>query len=297
MWFGVSLLLVLGVVAGAFFWIYPKIEPAPDIQIEKTSARLERGKYLVNHVTVCMFCHGDRYWNYYSAPNIAGTEGKGGQLFNRVMGFQGDLYIPNITPYVLQEWSDGELVRAIVSGIHKEGQALSPFMPYTIYQHLAEEDLYAIVAYIRTLKPIEYQVPPSEIDWWVNLLVRMVPEPYQAKTLPKKGSIAYGKYLANIGGCADCHTNLQEKGPEFAGGQKIILPDGSVNVTPPLLPDDEGKIARMTVEQFVQRFQSFANPARKKQKVEGSQTIMPWTMYAHLEEQDLKAIYQYLQTL
>lgn len=82
---------------------------------------IARGKYLANHVAVCMDCHSTRKWNKYSGPMDENAQGAGGEIFDQNMGFPGKFISPNITPYALREWTDGEIFRAITSGVNKDG--------------------------------------------------------------------------------------------------------------------------------------------------------------------------------
>ena len=77
---------------------FPTVEPAPDIQVAGTPEQFARGRYLANHVTVCIDCHSTRDWEHFAAPPVPGTEGKGGEVFREEVGFPGTLVAPNITP-------------------------------------------------------------------------------------------------------------------------------------------------------------------------------------------------------
>jgi mono/diheme cytochrome c family protein len=150
---------------------FPKVGAASNLKIEPTPEKIARGKYLANHVSVCIDCHSTRDFNFYSGPIVPGAEGKGGMEFPDAAG---TFYPPNITPAALGNWSDGEIVRALVSGISKDGQALFPMMPYPIYNYLAQDDAEAIVAYLRTLPAIPNEAPKSKINFPLNLIVRIL---------------------------------------------------------------------------------------------------------------------------
>ena len=57
----------------------------------------------------------------------------------------------------LGQWSDAEIKRAITQGISRDGRKLNPPMEYSDYAKATAEDLDAIVAYLRTIKPLEMQ--------------------------------------------------------------------------------------------------------------------------------------------
>jgi len=83
----ISLYVLAGLAVIAFAgiaylkWALPNVGPAPELTIEITPERLERGKYLANHVMLCMDCHAERDWNLFSGPPQPGTEGAGGDRF------------------------------------------------------------------------------------------------------------------------------------------------------------------------------------------------------------------------
>ena len=91
----------------------------------------------------------------FAGPLLPGSLGAGGQVFDAKIGFSGSVISPNITPYNLKNWTDGEIFRAITSGVRKDGSAIFPLMPWPYYAKMNREDLYDIIAYLRTLKPVE----------------------------------------------------------------------------------------------------------------------------------------------
>lgn len=128
--FIIVMVLLIGVSAIALYvkTALPNVGKAPNLKVEVTPQRIERRKYLANHVVVCMDCHSQRDWNRFSGPLQQETFGGGGERFGKEMGFPGTLYSKNITPYALHNWTDGELFRAITCGVNKNGYALFPLM-------------------------------------------------------------------------------------------------------------------------------------------------------------------------
>jgi len=220
---GIVLALVVLIGGGLLYFIsaFPKVGAAANLKIELTPEKIARGKYLANHVSVCIDCHSTRDFNYYAGPIVPGTEGKGGMEFPDAAG---TFYPRNLTPAALGNWTDGEIVRAIVSGVDKDGAALFPMMPYPIANQMAQDDVEAIVAYLRTLPPIQNAVPKSKINFPLNLIVRTIPQPYHPQPRPPASdTLAYGKYMSTISGCQFCHTPIDDKGQplpnmDFAGG-------------------------------------------------------------------------------
>ncbi len=306
---GIVLALLVLIGAGLIYFVfsYPKSEPASNIKIELTTERIKRGEYLANHVTPCFYCHSTPNYNYYSGPIVSGTKGKGGTKIEE--GGLGKVYIPNITPAALGNWSDGEIIRAITAGVNKEGKALFPMMPYTEYQLMPEEDMQAIVAYLRTLPPIPNDVPKSQLAFPLNLIVRAFPKPYKPAPRPATAdTVAYGKYLSKISGCEFCHSQIDGTGNplpglEFAGGAEFPIDMGnpqsnkvrSANITPEI---DTG-IGAWDKAYFIGRFKEYADSTNSYISVAkgGENTAMPWTIYAGMTEEDLGAIYTYLRTV
>jgi mono/diheme cytochrome c family protein len=283
---------------------YPKAGPAPDISIESSPAQIERGKYLANHVTVCIDCHSQRDWNIFAGPIVPGTEGRGGEEFNEKYGFPGTFYSKNITPAGIGSWTDGEIYRAITSGVSKNGEPFFPVMPYMNYNTMATEDAYAIIAYLRTLKPIENKVSTSSPNFPVNFILRTMPKPAHPETRPDKSDIlAYGKYLTNIAACDGCHTP-QEKGKAIegmylAGGFEFPLFSGGKVRSSNLTSDKETGIGSWSKESFVSRFKTYADSSMQKIPAQKGKfnTFMPWIMYSGMSDEDLGAIFTYLQSV
>jgi mono/diheme cytochrome c family protein len=299
---GIAVVLIL---LGYLRFKYPNVEPAPQINVESTPERIARGQYLSNHVTGCMDCHSTRDWTKFSAPILDGTEGKGGEEFNEQRpGIPGRVLAGNITPSGVGDYTDGELLRAVTTGVTKDNRALFPIMPYRAYNHMTQEDAFSIIAYLRSLPPIENKVPASRIDFPLNLIVRTLPlKSYQPPPAPPKAdSVGYGGYLAEIAGCADCHTPAKEgtpiRGMEYAGGFQFQFPSGTVrsaNIT----PDHETGIGYWTKDVFISRFKAFAGEVSRNIAIgpKDFNTPMPWTMYAGMTPEDLGAIYDYLRTV
>lgn len=305
-WLGRILLLVVVAVAiaiGYTMYMLPNVGDAPKLTIERTPERIARGEYLANSVTVCMDCHSRRDWSQFSGPIKEGTLGGGGEIFDRNLGFPGVFYSRNITPYGIGSWTDGEVFRAITTGVSKDGSALFPVMPYHYYGQMATEDIYAIIAYIRTLAPIKNEIPKREIDAPFNIIINTIPKKAKPQTLPKlEDGLPYGAYLVNASGCVECHTPA-DKGQinrelAFSGGREFNLPWGKLH-TPNITPDEETGLGFWSREKFIQSFKQYQDSAYHSPQLSGHDfnTIMPWTMYSKMTENDLGAIYDYLRTL
>ena len=237
-----------------------------------------------------------------------GTEGTGGYIFDKKIGFPGVVAAQNITPDPtdgLGKWTDGEILRAIREGVDRNGDALFPMMPYQHLREMSDDDAKSIVVYLRTLKPLRNRVPEKKLDFPVNFIVKFLPKPLSGPVPPpdRKDTHAYGKYLATIGGCYECHTphdahNALIEAQAFSGGWEMAGPWGR-NITANLTPHPENYLGRATKAEFIGRFRAFAslNAANAPPAQPGRNTIMPWLAFAGMTDEDLGAIYDYLKTL
>jgi len=284
----------------------PAMTPPSNIKVELTEERVARGKYLFHAVSSCWDCHSELDETRFGYPVLPGGLGKG-KVMPAGLGLPGTIVASNLTPdreTGVGEWTDGELIRAIRDGIGRDRRALFPVMPYSEYRALSDEDVQAIVAYIRTLEPIRNPLPKTKIDFPVNHLIKGVPTP--AGTVPqpdRNNPVAYGKYLAKVSGCQFCHTPVENEEPvagkEFSGGHQFTLDKGVVVVSGNLTPDPQTGIGRWNEQQFLDKFYQYKEYVEKGPPVVSVEenSIMPWLGLARLEPEDLKAIYAYLKTV
>ena len=302
---GYFLLIIIVIAAGLLIYVkvaLPNVGAAPDLKLENSLAQIERGKYLANGVTVCVDCHSTRDWSKFLAPLTEGTIGKGGERFDKKQGFPGIFYSKNITPAGISRYTDGELFRLITTGVTKEGRAMFPVMPYHYYGQMDPEDIKCIIAYIRTLSPIDNQVLESVSDFPMNFIINTIPQKANPQKLPAKSDrLAYGAYMTNASACIECHTPVKTgqiiPGLSFSGGREFVLPDGSVVRSSNLTPDIETGLGSWTEEQFVNRFKAYAEPGYQPQTVRPGEfnSIMPWLTYTQMNKEDIAAIYAYLR--
>jgi mono/diheme cytochrome c family protein len=298
----VAVALVVAIAVAYLMFGLPNAGKTPELEVNITPAKVERGKYLAYHVMMCADCHSERDFSLFSGPPHSGTEFAGGDVFDHAMGFPGRFISSNITPFGIGEWTDGELFHLITTGVKRDGNPIFPVMPYHKFGQMDREDIEAVIAYLRTLEPVETSHATSKPDFPVNLIMRTMPKKPEFTTKPPKSDIvAYGKYMVNAAACFDCHTNFSKGkfvGPKGGGGREFQFPDGSIVRAPNLTPHQTG-IKHFTEESFVQRFKMYRDSGFVLPKVKPGefQTLMPWYMYSGMKEEDLIAIYAYLQTL
>jgi len=276
--------------------IGPRARPLVERRIEPTPARVDRGRYLATSVSGCLYCHSEMDWQSPGFPVKAGTEGVG-----RSFGEEGISFIasPNITPDVetgAGTWTDDMLARAIREGIGHDGRALFPLMPYQHFKFMSDEDVASVIAYLRTLKPLRSAHPTSDIPFPLNRLINTAPEPLTAPVPApdRTNQIAYGDYMVRLSACRDCHSPMDAQGQfipgmEFAGGMGLEGPYGrvaSANITPA-----PSGIPYYTESLFLEMMRTGRVKARK------IHDAMPWIFYGQQTDDDLKAIFAYLQTV
>jgi Cytochrome c/Cytochrome C oxidase, cbb3-type, subunit III len=277
-------------------FIGPRVRATTNRTFERTPERLARGKYLFNSVALCVDCHSEHDNTSKDWHVIAGTEGSG-EIFP-LEDLPGKITAPNLTsdPETgLGNWTDNEIARAIREGVDRNGVALFSLMPYKNYRAMSDEDLAAVVVYIRSLAPVRHALPPTEIIFPVKYLMRSDPEPVTAPVPPPDDSTPAkrGEYLTRMASCQDCHTPAQKGAPiaglEFAGGMVMSGPFGSV-ATANITPDPTG-ISYYDDALFREVMRSGSVHARKLN------ALMPVDFYGGMTDEDLSAIFAYLKTI
>lgn len=269
-------------------FIGPKKRALTSRQFERTPERVARGHYIAESLLGCASCHTPRDWSKHGAPALAGMDLAGQAL--AVPDFPGSIAAPNLTPDPetgSANWTDDQIARAIREGIKHDDSTLFPMMPYDAYRNLSDEDLASVVVYLRSLTAVRNPLPPSKINFPVNLLVRGVPEPVTAPVSGPNLSdrVARGKYFVTLG--CGCHRAV-DKLP-YGGGEEFHGPWGnavSANITP-----DPSGIGYYTEATFITALRTGYVGARELS------SIMPFGEFKGLSDDDLKAIFAYLQTL
>jgi cytochrome c553 len=209
----------------------------------------------------------------------------------------GTLYAPNLTPSGnIQDWTDGELIRAIREGIHKNGRSLL-IMPAENLRNLSDDDVQALVAYLRSQPAIGGPTPTNKFDLvgaiFINLFdFRTAQSPVgNVVTAPQPGIPEYGRYMVDIIGCRSCHGDqLQGKLDKGQPG-------------PPPGPNLTLIVPQWTEEQFMTFFNTGELPGGKLVPIltlpNGfSEPRMPWPLVrAATTDDELKAMYAYLHSL
>ena len=259
---------------------------------EATPERLERGAYLASRHG-CVVCHTERDWSAPGAPLRADRIGAG-----VVWSAEGMPWVtaPNLTPDPetgIGRMSDDAIARAIREGIGADGRALFSLMPYGDYRRIPDEDVAAIVVYLRSLPPVRNPLPPTALPFPLGLVMKGVPEPLAGPVaLPDLSSPEKrGEYVLRTSACHHCHTPMRrgqlDAALDMAGGNGFESPPGPAFATN-LTPDPTG-IAHYDEATFVQ--------VMRTGKLGTLHPIMPWVVMAGMKDEDLKAVFACLRTL
>lgn len=311
-------LLALVVIVVAGFFIYVQLNwnrtyevAYPDLKITTDSAQIARGEYLVKGPAHCSNCHVGSYDELIRSDKGEELPLRGGVKFP--IGPLGAVYPANLTPDPetgIGRYTDAELFRMMRHTVKPNGTStLSVMMPFW---NMADEDLVAIVSYLRTLKPVYNEVPESE--WtFLGKMVRSFspifqpvynPEPPSAAP-PMESTVERGEYLARyVANCVGCHTErdpntFEAIGPEYAGGFEMEpLPElhellgvdpelwtRSVNLT----PHPNSALSRIgSLENWIARFRAgrlmMSSP-------------MHWGPFSRMTDEDLEALWVYFNSL
>lgn len=259
------------------------------IQAVQAESAVERGRYIVEVIAACGNCHTPQ------GPD--GPDETRHLAGGTPIEEPGMVAIPrNITPDMetgIGSWTDAQIIKAIREGVRPDGRVLGPPMPFGLYRNISDQDVAAIVAYLRTVKPVHNQPEPSRYDFPIPEAwgppVGKVPEPDHSDKL------AYGAYLAGpLGHCIECHSTPDENGfPDLknalgAGGMLFHGPWG-VSASKNITPTGLSKRSDAEVKQII----------TTGIRADGSRLQPPMgvSYYAHLTDGDLDAIVAYLRSL
>lgn len=272
---------------------------------------LDHGKYIAT-IAGCTDCHTPLKTEYNDPTQLTLDQLKvlafngiaaadeerllaGGRAFD--LGPAGVLFTRNITPDQetgIGAWTDEQVKIAIKTGLNVEGEVLFPVMPYHVYNGMADADLDAVVAYLRSVKAIRNEVPARTVptDGFPSL-------PYNTGIVAPDASdkAARGGYLVNsVMGCTDCHTPVDPATGApimeqyLAGRQPYEGPWGIVyggNIT----PDNETGIGTWTEEEITRAITS--GVSRDGRRL----ILMPWYAYSAVTPEDAEAVAYYLKNV
>jgi mono/diheme cytochrome c family protein len=251
--------------------------PQETLTVPTDAEAIARGEVLVN-VSGCTGCH---------SPNLGGEI-----FFDDVM--MGTFAAPNLTSGqggVGSAYTDADWERAIRHGVRPDGTGLI-LMPSERFTHYSDEDVAALIAYLKSVPPVDHEPPALTFGPLGHLLITLDaiqpapemidPATAHPATAPSGATAERGQYLTQIGDCAGCHgEGLVGRSPEEAP------PPAGPNLTP------SGDLGSWSEADFVKTIRTGVTPTGDSL----DPMEMPWPNYARLSDEDLKAIYLYLQSL
>jgi hypothetical protein len=285
--------LVVVFVAGVSAWFYlahPKTRPAPDLEAPDTPEVVERGRYLAEAMTGCPACHSPIDETRPGDFPIAGML-YAGRTFSEDAGFPGTIVAPNLTPDPetgIGHWTDGEIVRAIREGVSRDGRPLFPLMNHPNYRDLSDDDVLAIVAYLRTQTPIRNDAGRTRLDFPVSMMIRTLPRPVEDSPpgYPPPG-VERGRMMIRVMLCGECHSQAERGEPiagmELAGGVAMRGPWGTVyasNIT----SHPSAGIGAHSDEDLRRVFREGRNRAGREL------WVMPWSVTQNLTDEDVDSL-------
>jgi mono/diheme cytochrome c family protein len=261
-----------------------------DVVFETSEARRARGEYLTNGLLQCFVCHSERDWDKPGAPPKAGKAGAG--VVWRDDG-EHRLVAPNLTPDVetgIGRWTDDMLARAIREGVGHDGRALHPAMWYSSFRGLADEDLAAVIVYLRSLYPIANPLPRTQLADDEAQAIAAMPRPLidPVAAPDRNDAVAYGTYLVGNADCGGCHTGWEapRMAGLFAGGNRISRGQHQA-FSSKITPDPTGIGYGPDVFVAVMR----------SGKGGSLNSLMPWVAFSTLTDADLRAMFAALETV
>jgi cytochrome c553 len=280
-----GLVLVLAVAVGAVYAISESklnrtiAVPTETVAVPTDIGSIQRGQHLAAAVATCIDCHG---------PSLGGTLFVDDPALGRVVA-------PNLTRGrggVGATRSDADFVRALRHGVDPSGRPLL-IMPSDDYTNFSDADLGAIIAYVRSLPPVDNVLPGNELRALGRVLFAAGQLPLQTADNidhmaprpppPQQGvNPEYGQYLARNAGCPSCH------GPGLSGGKIPQAPPDTIpaaNLTP-------AGIGNWTESDFIKALRTGMRPDGRVLN-----TFMPWPYYAQMTDDEIKAIWRFLQAV
>ncbi len=304
-WIGIGfIILIIGLVIFVYANSNPKFDaPYPEIAASLDSSVIARGEYLVYGPAHCVDCHST-ITSLSQRMSSDKMPLSGGFKFDIPPGI---IHTPNITSDVetgIGAFTDQEIARTMRYGVKRDGKPLIDFMPF---YDLSDNDLTAVISYLRTVSPVKNKIPEHEWNFMGKAvmafgLIKPMGDGIVPPSPAPDSTAEYGKYLAeSVADCMGCHTERNMMtgayiGPKYAGNTPFEVFDDNVQiikgkhvVTTNLTPDPEtGRIALWPQEVFINRFRAGA-------AIPGSP--MPWGAFSKMTEMDLKALYKFLHSL
>ena len=264
----VSVIMIVGL-----FKLHARSAPDPDLKVASTPEQIQRGQAISDGF--CSACHSK-----------TGTLTGGLDIGEHFPIPIGTFVSSNLTPAGrLSCWSDGDIFRAIRNSIDGDGRWLV-IMSYTNSGKLSDDDIQAVIAYIRSLPAAGKQTPnpPDHLNLLGVMMLGagMLPQGKPVSTgivtaPPKSPTLQYGEYILSYQDCRSCH------GDKLTGGVPGQLG--------PLGPD-LNLVKRWKLEEFITTMRTGVDPNGHELSKQ-----MPWQPIGRMGDEELRAVYEYLTQL
>jgi mono/diheme cytochrome c family protein len=249
--------------------------PAPEMSVALTPENIQRGEHLAD--SFCTSCHSTSG----ELPLAGGLD-----LASDFPIPLGSFIASNLTPAgPLKDWSDGEIFNSMRHAVDPQGRRLV-IMSNARMRYLSDEDLQAVIAYLRSQPAVENETPepPDQLNLLAVVMLGsgMLPEglpPVKGAIVapPKGATVEYGEYILNFQDCRVCH------GEDLKGGVEGQLAPIGWNLDP---------VKSWTAEEFISAMRSGVNPQGYKFSAN-----MPWQQIGRMDDVELQAMYAYLVSL
>lgn len=288
-WIGIAFGVLLGLLLLLVGFVYvntnSRLDKVYSLGVEPLSseigkADIKRGEHIVAAMGACRDCHGDNLEGKVMVDDPA----------------LGRLVAANLTSGaggIATEFNDIDWVRAIRHGVGKDGKSLL-LMPAGGYNALNDDDLASVIAYLKTLPAVDNQLPEAQVGPLARALTvagvfplfsaeaidHLAPRP---DVVPSGPTAAYGGYITTVGGCADCH------GARLAGGS---VPGSGSELPPGPNLTMGGELIGWSNEDFRRAMREGLTPTGRQLS-----PAMPWKQMGQMSDEELEAIWLYLQSL
>lgn len=285
-WIGIVLLVIIIGILGTGFYLVKKadkilakkfnIDP-PVFAIPGDSLSIAKG---AKFAMLCTDCHGKKLegFAFFNDPKL------------------GILHAPNLTRgkgSAVSYYTDKDWIQSVRHGVRPNGDGLL-VMPAKDYYYMSKEDIASLIAYVKQIEPVDNVTGKNSLTTMGKILMAMnaFGEMHSASLLDHSKPVGdapaaaanaeYGKYLLNISGCKSCHGEM------LNGGKH---PDPNSPPVPNLT--SKGNLKHWNKDQFIATIKTGTTPEGKKLHPK----YMPYASYSALSDDDLTAIYLYLQSL
>ena len=285
-WVGiiVAVLLVVAIIAVGVLYAVGrgKLNKHFDVQVEMVpipddAASMARGEHLAKAVAPCIGCHG---------PDLGGQE----LINDPTIGL---IYSVNLTRGnggVGASFTDEDWVRAIAYGVDPQGIGLM-VMPSQNFHQMSDTDLGAVIAYVKSVPPVDRESPENQFTFMATLLNALgafgelpadqIDQGAPRPAAPTPGvSVEYGDYLVTMGDCRGCH------GINLAGAQIVPSDPWAPNLTP------AGDLGSWSESDFINLIRTGTKPSGAEISKK-----MPYELYQGQTDDELQAIWLYLSSL